>query len=423
MYQEVKYFSSTMPGAPVVNGNWGDLVGLLDAVLVSGFNLKTVESIRSENGLVTAAVSSGHGYQVNQVVLISGCEQAEYNGEHLITSTTSSTFSYKISSTPASPATTQSTISAKVAPLGFQTVFTANGKRAYRSASSKSLKPFLRVDDSVDPVWDKKFAKYAKVTIAEGMTDIDTFSGARGPYDPAYPTKNEIGYKDGGSIFNGWYKWIYDHLDGGTKLEIPAGAGARVWAVVGDDRGFFLNISPDPTTPKLRQTYYFGDIKSYKLGDAFPWALIASDLPDASNSYVYIGGGNFFPTTLNMQGKTMVKDYTQVGGTTRFGFFTLNPVNQEMSSGADNYIPWPNGPDFSLQLWPVWIKEEAGHIRGEMPGYFFLPQNLPFNDFEIIDNVISYQDRKFILLNGATSNNVSNKDWCRLAFDITGPWR
>ena len=129
MDQPVKYFTSGMQGAPVVSNNWGDLTSLLDAVLVNGFNLKTVDSITSTDGVATATVSTGHGYVVNQVVLIAGCEQAAYNGEQVVTSVTASTFTFAVTGTPASPATTKTSISAKVAPLGFQIAFTSTNKR------------------------------------------------------------------------------------------------------------------------------------------------------------------------------------------------------------------------------------------------------------------------------------------------------
>lgn len=423
MAQAVKYFTSAMQGAPVVSNGWGDLTSMLDAVLVNGFNLKTVDSITSTGGVATATVSSGHGYVVDQVVLIAGCEQAAYNGEQVVTGVTASTFTFAVTGTPASPATTQSAISAKVAPLGFQIAFTGTNKRVYRSPNVLSTRPFLRVDNSLDPVWTTTYAKYAKVTMAENMTDIDTFVGARAPYDPALPTKNEVGTGSGSTAVNGWMKWYYAHAGSAIALTSDGGAGARTWVVVGDDRGFFINMSQQPGNPLLRQTYYFGDFLSYKAGDAFPCLLTAAEEYHNAQYGRYTGYGCYFDATADFGGRYLMRDYTQLGNPVRVAFFTLNPTNAQMVSGRSASVPFPNGPDFSLQLWPVWIREESGHVRGQLPGYFFLPHNFPYNDMTVVENVANYPGRKFLLLNGAYSTDSGNTNSSRFAVDITGPWR
>jgi hypothetical protein len=423
MAQAVKYFTSGMQGAPVVSNGWGDLTSMLDAVLVNGFNLKTVDSITSTGGVATATVSTGHGYVVNQVVLIAGCEQAAYNGEQVVTGVTASTFTFAVTGTPASPATTQSAISAKVAPLGFQIAFTGTNKRVYRSPNVLSTRPFLRVDNSLDPVWTTTYAKYAKVTMAENMTDIDTFVGARAPYDPNLPTKNEVGTGSGATAIGGWYKWIHSH-NVGSSQNTDGGTGARNWVVVGDDRGFFIML-PRQTGHTVRSIHYFGDFASFKAGDAYPCLLTAVDDYNAANS-----GSSSYPSynvefeyTADYAGKTLMRDYTQLGNPVRAGFFTLNPSNTQMVSGRIVSVPWPNGPDFSLQLWPVWIREESGHVRGQMPGVFFIPQSLPYSDLTVVENVVNYAGRKFLLVCGAYTSDSGTTNSTRVAFDITGPWR
>jgi hypothetical protein len=422
MAQAVKYFTSGMQGAPVVSNGWGDLTSMLDAVLVNGFNLKTVDSITSTGGVATATVSTGHGYVVNQVVLIAGCEQAAYNGEQVVTGVTASTFTFAVTGTP-SPATTQSAISAKVAPLGFQIAFTGTNKRVYRSPNVLSTRPFLRVDNSLDPVWTTTYAKYAKVTMAENMTDIDMFVGARAPYDPALPTKNEVGTGSGSTAISGWYKWIHSH-SAGSSQNTDGGTGARNWVVVGDDRGFFIML-PRQTGHTVRSIHYFGDFASFKAGDAYPCLLTAVDDYNAANSgtSIYPSYNVEFEYTVNYVGKTLMRDYTQLSNPVRAGFFTLNPSNAQMVSGRVVSVPWPNGPDFSLQLWPVWIREESGHVRGQMPGVFFIPQSLPYSDLTVVENVVNYAGRKFLLVCGAYASDNGTNNSTRVAFDITGPWR
>ena len=59
---DVKYFHSSQVGAPVMSqgGAAGLLIALLDACLVDGFGLKTVDSIVVASGVATANVSTGH---------------------------------------------------------------------------------------------------------------------------------------------------------------------------------------------------------------------------------------------------------------------------------------------------------------------------------------------------------------------------
>ena len=84
----VKYFSSGMVGAPQIANNWGDLVTMLDACLVNGFALKAIDSLTFANGVATASITAGHAYLRDQVVLIAGADQPEYNGLFRVISTT-----------------------------------------------------------------------------------------------------------------------------------------------------------------------------------------------------------------------------------------------------------------------------------------------------------------------------------------------
>ncbi len=423
MANAVKYFTSAMGGAPVVSNNWGDLTAMLDACLVTGFALRTVTGITRVGTVATAAINGGNPYQVGQEILIAGAGQAAYNGEKTVTSITAGSVTFDVTGTPSTPATTLTALSAKVAPLGFEIAFTGANKRAYRSPNVLSKRPYLRVDDSLDPVWTTTYSKYAKVTMAEGMSDIDAFVGARAPFDPFFPTKNEVGTGAGSAAINGWHKWIYSQPATGLGLN-DAGVGGRTWVLVGDDRGFFLSLGRAPGAT-VRSTYCFNDFESYKASDGFPTLMGATEAYEPAS-----GGGasqasynTNFEYTAQYEGKSLMRDFTQLGVPVRAGFFTLNPSNTQLVSGRVGPVPWPNGPDFSLQLYPVWVREEAGHVRGLLPGVFFIPQVLPFSDLTVVENVSGYPGRKFLLINGAYGTDSGQANSTRIAFDITGPWR
>jgi hypothetical protein len=423
MTNTVKWFTSNMQGAPVISNVQGDLVSALDALLVDGFNLKTLDSLTSTGGIATATVSSGHGFVKDQVILVDGAAQAAYNGEQRLLSTTTTTFTFAVTGSPASPAT--GTLTSKVAPLGFQVAFSGTNKRVYRSPNVQSSRTFLRVDDSLDPAWTSTYAKYAKVTMAEAMSNVDTFEpGGRAPFDPALPTKNETGSGSGLSAVNGWYKWIYARTPSSSLGSGDGGPGARNWFLVGDDRSFYFGTT-ESAGNQSRRVYFFGDFNSFKTSDAYRALLTATDdfNQAQSSSSIQTENNTFFEHVGSSAGKVLMKDYTQFGANISASFATVNPDNSTFISGRTPMVPFPNGPDFSILLFPVLLREVVQkHIRGEMPGLYFIPQDRPYSDGVIVDNIPGYAGKKVILLSGA-ANGEQSLNSTRFGLDITGPWR
>lgn len=414
-----KYFTNLMTGAPQLTNAWGDLVNLLDACLVNGFNLKTLTTLTQSGGVATATVAAGHGFAVDQVVLIAGAAEPEYNGEARVLTATATTFTFGIVGTAAAAST--GTITAKVAPLGFEIAFTGTNKRVYRSKNILSNRPYLRVDNSLDPAYTTTYAKKGKVTMAEGMTDVDTFvaNSGRAPYDPASPTKNEIGTGSGVSAYDGWYKWYYAKQDPYNYGDSTApNAGNRSWVLIGDDRGFYLF---NEWQIYGRATYAFTDFLSFRSGDVYNTVLAASEFYAVASQASGYGPVSFgsFAHSLNYGGMVLMRDHLQVGGTVRCGCVSLGTKNSQQISGSDTGVPWPNGPDYSLILHPVYLMQEStGHLRGKLPGIMWVHNNQPLLDLTTVENVMGYAGRKFLLV----TTNTGPSNTARLAFDITGPW-
>ena len=422
----VKFFSSTMQGSPQLTNDWGCMTTLLDACLVNGFNLKPVSSITSAAGVATLNIAAGHLYQVGQVLLIAGATQTEYNGEVLVLSVTSNALTYAVTGSPATPAT--GTITAKVAPLGWEIAFTATNKRAYRSKNVLSNRPYLWVDDGCDPAYTTTYAKKAKVTMAQGMSDIDTFVGARAPFDSAFPTRNEVATGSGAGVYDGWYKWYYARATGNGPDQSSPGAYNRPWTLVGDDRGFYLfNEGMDSVGLGGK---CFTDFESYRSADGFNTLLCGQDAycPANLNTYDLDGQGyqssdwrSRFPRTLDGAGKILMRSYLQIGNNVNPSFTSLNTNNGQTISGYSTGISWPNGPDYSMILHPVLLKESS-HLRGKIPGMFWVHNDSPnFNHLDTITGVAGYPGRTFLLLKVAHGVGGSNYT-ATLAFDITGPW-
>ena len=234
----VKYYNSGWADAPTVTNTWGNLTAFLDAVLVTGFGLKVVNSITFDpaTGLAKAIISSGHDFQKFQVVKVEGSFQPEYNGEWRVDSVTTNDVYFKLAETPSSNVATPSpALSMKSAPLGFEIAFTRDYKRCYRSLNPNSPGNMLVVyDGPKDTGYDNGWAKWANVGISESMVDVDTHTGAQAPYDPNNPRQN---WKSVQANQFGWHKWYFG-LTSGYDYSGDSGGGNRNWVIIGDSQMF-----------------------------------------------------------------------------------------------------------------------------------------------------------------------------------------
>ena len=136
----VKFFNSGMTGAPQIANNWGDLVTMLDACIVNGFALKAIDTMTFADGIATATISAGHAYRLEQVLEIAA-DQPEYNGQFRVIATTATTFTFAATGTPVSPATSATSLSAKVAPLGWEKAFAGTDKALPQQKSGFAAEP------------------------------------------------------------------------------------------------------------------------------------------------------------------------------------------------------------------------------------------------------------------------------------------
>lgn len=416
----VKYFNSGMAGAPQVSNNWGDLITMLDACLINGFNLKAIDSLTSQDGIATASITTGHAYQAGQILNINGATQTEYNGEHRVIATTATTFTYAITGAPSSPASTTTSLSAMVSPLGWEAPFTGTNKRAYRSKNPLSPGNMLLIDDGIKAnEYADTWAKWANVGIVEGLADIDTIVGSQAPFDASKPTQN---WQQWEANQWGWFKW-YHAQQSGYDIYGDGGGGDRNWVLIGDDRLFYLFITNQKDYNWYGRNFYcFGDIESFKPGDRYHTVLCADDHYWSNNNYSSYPGqynGYGLTHTLNWNGKAMLRNHTQVGNYIRWGVTSLNTGNNQQICGRGN-LPFPNGADYSLWLMPTYVRQEDGHMRGTMPGMHWMHQDRPYSDQTIIDNVVGQSDKQFVLVRTQYS---SDSEGAQVAFDITGPWR
>jgi hypothetical protein len=65
------------------------------------------------------------------------------------------------------------------------------------------------------------------------------------------------------------------------------------------------------------------------------------------------------------------------------------------------------------------MQESSKGLRGKLPGLMWVHNDYPLQDLDIVENVVGYAGRKFLLVRMNFSNENHSST---MALDITGPW-
>lgn len=242
---DIKWFSFDNANAPQLANSWGDLIGVLDACLIEGYGSQIVSSLVVENGVGIASFGSAHNFKQFQVVEISGALNPKLNTEFKIIGLSVNTIEFIVD---AADQTEIGAISCKVAPLGWTKVFSGTNKAVYRAKDISANPFYLRVDNSMDPVYNANYAKFAKVGILEECSHIDDFSANQVPYNSGSPNKNWVGTGSGASAVNGWAKWYHAVSETAPTSEISDSSAPanneKEWMLIGDNSSFYIVCTP-----------------------------------------------------------------------------------------------------------------------------------------------------------------------------------
>lgn len=381
---DIKFFVYTNNNAPQLPNTWGALATLLDACLITGFSSQAVSSTRISEKVLTLITGMDHNLKVGQVIKLTGATQAEFNKEYRITLVPdSTTIQVDLDEIPLLTALT-GTMSVTLPPLGWIKEFSDGGKRAYRNADfTNSDRPFLRVVDEVDPVWNSSYAKYAKIGIVDRMSDIDTMNGAQTPYDTAAPNKNWIGTGSGASAYNGWAKWYYSrikdvHNDAYFDSE-GSESGNKRWLIVGNKDWFYL--LPSQVNSVYPNIYFFG-----KLSDELQGTY------GLSSSLQYDKAENNKATSNKTALSTDVAAFLLHGDSAVKTVLSLNNGKRPAPNGSSLYFP-----DLDVMLLPanLYIPSKLSiNPLIKMPAMTWL-----LNPYKVgYDYITLESDRKFFLL-------------------------
>lgn len=384
-----KYFHSSMPGAPVVSGTAGSRIAMLDACLVTGFGLVTATSVIVAGGVATATFPSGHSFEPDTVALFAGATPAGLNGEKRVLTTSTNTITFDATGITDGAAT--GTITAKVAPAGWEKVFSGTNLAAYRSTDITGTRQYLRVDDTG--------TTNVRVVGYESMSDVNT---GVGPF-PSAPQISGGGYWPAASSAN---------------------ATARAWTLVADSRVIKVHFHTATTNLGISGCVWgFGDFTSLKSGDTYACALqcAATDIA-ASNS---IAPTSIEYCTSNSElGVYIPRSFTTLGGAVAARHLPTEYIAGYASgaSAAPQSPSYPNGPDNGLILGRKLFIEPSVCRRGVDRGVYITPQNChaAFNWRDKIDGQGALAGRKLMAVKCGSPAGTSSQGV--VFFDITGPW-
>ncbi|MCU4393392.1 hypothetical protein [Acinetobacter parvus] len=385
----VKLYRHTDTNAPQLAGVVGRMITLLDAVLVNGYNTVNVASITRDSSIATVTTASVHGFNTGDIILIAGANQTPYNAEFRVTVTSTTTFTFAVTSEPASPAT--GTITCKRAPAGFSKAFAGTSKGVYRSNDLSSDRRFYRfTDDGTTTAGASEIA----VTGWENMTSVDAGDGR-------FPNTADDA--------NGHY----------MRKSSTNDATNRPWTIVSDGKTVYMFVEYTGNAANVMgssviHTMAFGDTRPLRPTDKYCSFIAGST--SANNTITVTNGffnaastfttpayNSFINVNRDINGVTLGVPHRQVGCTAS-------------NLGSSAYIRYPNGADNSLIIGPVALAYSE-MLRAFMPGIYDNYHGRVIANGDFIDNVRGYEGRKFMMQYGQSGTTA-----CCVFIDITGPW-
>lgn len=377
----VKHYRSDMPGAPVLNGVAGSKIGQLDACLVTGYGLKAATSLVVASGIATLTFAGGASAAwPDAVISVAGASNAALNGEQKVLTTSPTTVTF---ATAEADGTDAGTVTFKIAPAGWEKVYSKTNVAVFRSLHPESTKMFLRVDDT-NP-------QFVRVIGYETMSDIDTGAGP-------FPTSAMIA---GGGY---WAK------------SDTTSAAAVAWILASDGRFFFDSPAPGSHRGMTHQNCFlrgFGDfIPKNPAGDPYLCGLNYSATTSTASMNDGALDGDAAPRT------ALARGFTGLGAAV---VVRRRAYTGSIDSGRDTtFGDFPSPVDGSLILSDQYVGETVAP-RGDIPGHKYCPQNKVWDSFKIFDT-LAHHGRKYISSSSGGSSSTSSSAGASF-IDITGPWR
>jgi len=239
------FFHSGMAGAPTNTNAAGATLAIIDAILVTGFNLQSVLSATVASEVMTVTYAAPHLYEDKVLIRLDGAaggsivRRATVTGAQVLT----------IPAQGFADGAVAGTLSTRVAPADWERVFSDTGKAVFRSKATGPgcTRFYYRFSDSV--AGSSKFILRGY----EAMSDVDTGIGP-------YPTTGQVG----GS---------------GMRVIMSGTSTARPWVAVADGRTVYMHTCFDESAAYGMS---FGDLSPFSGVDGFAAVAWAGELGQIS---------------------------------------------------------------------------------------------------------------------------------------------
>lgn len=404
----VTYIHNAMRGAPVLNGQVGSLVALLDAFLITGFGLTTATSVSVSGGIATATLPSGQSFEPYSIVAVDGATPAALNGRARVITASSTSITW---ATTAPDGSATGTISLKYAPAaGWEKPFSGTNKAVYRSTDPAGSRFYYRVQDTG--------GTRAEIRGYESMTDVDTGTGL-------FPSVLQRA-GNGAQMSKSWAKTA-------TAVPYLLAADARMALLC-----VYWSNSQYPSffSAPIRG---FGDFDALVSADGFASGVSAAPEGgqfannqmegslDFASDFSATGGAAFFARPYSGMGASLPCAVNAYCG---------RPENKKSTqtnviSGNDGHLgDFPSELDGALRLSRCYIGEgNSTKPRANVPGVVYVPHkkvNDVFKRGDVLDGDGEFVGRKLIAVqtcgDWAYINDTTFPHGVSF-IDVTGPWR
>ena len=401
MTMPVKWFSSEMEGAPNMGQDVAvnKLIPVLRAFLVDRFGSRAVASATYANGEITFTFSASHKYLVDSVVLASGANEAQYNGEFRVKSVTTTTVVCATDNGTPVAASATGTLAMKVPSLGWtvKAEDAANNRIIFASSDPAANGLALLVDNGAwtdNGAWNSgqvsgTYGIRAKILTVSNVVDINTYT-------------TEIVQ----------FPWPASHKFADST-----------WYAIGDSRLF--HFLPKYMASNYRGWLMWGEGVSVRPGDKYMTmvSFMANwGSTNSSSDWSYTGGGRYSDlASLDTSScKSMARDYHQ-----RPGLVGFRLAASSLSNRLGKGLVYPNRSDNGVyvQTEPLMVIVDGPDFRGFLPGVRNPLAYIAGQDKTVSKNLPNIPGKALLNLMVAGVAEPSSSSQTMICFDITGPWR
>lgn len=363
------FFHSSMTGAPTNTNAAGSTLGIIDACLNTGFNVRAVQSASVTANVMTLTYASAHGYESLIWLRLDGAAGGSIVRRCTVTGANTLT----IPVTGFADGAVAGTLETRVAPADWQRVFSGTNVGVFRSkvVGPGSTRFFYRVSDNVVSSTPNLLRGF------EAMTDANTGSAP-------FPT---VAQQSGEGLI---------HARATSAVPQP-------WFLVTDQRTCYFGFSS--TSFGQYASGFFGDILPYNTADAFNGVVVCNSSLGAVRLAGSDASQSFFARRANGLGAADTTCGTQPFGT---------------SSGGGRVYPSPitGAMTFARPVLAVdGSSATTSAIRGERRGIMHCSAN-PIGaaqEFVIFDVVFGVNGRVLVTreANSGTTCNAFpiDEDW------------